>query len=351
MRVFSCTNCRNRLHFENTTCINCGYPVGFDHTVLVMTALRPNDGSEATYRRVDGHSDADLRYCANADYSACNWLVTATGQGPNLCRACDLNRQIPDLSSPDNVAAWQRIEASKKRLVYSLLRFGLPFEDETGDLGELTFDFVDQATTGHSNGVITLDINEADSIERERRRHILTEPYRTLLGHLRHESGHYYWQLIVAARGKLEAFREVFGDERENYEAALKRYYDEGAPSDWNERFVSAYASAHAWEDWAETWAHYLHIVSAIDTADAEGVEPRAANRRWFETRLPQRPDPYRQRSFDELIARWLPLSVAMNSLSRALGHNDFYPFVNSPQVQKKLSFVHQALRQFNADR
>ena len=107
------------------------------------------------------------------------------------------------------------------------------------------------------------------------------EPYRTLLGHFRHEVGHYYWDLLVRDGGRLEACRAVFGDDREDYGEALKRHYAEGAPADWQANFVSAYATTHAWEDFAETWAHYLHMVdSARDRRPSFGLEVEPGDHR-----------------------------------------------------------------------
>lgn len=208
----------------------------------------------------------------------------------------------------------------------------------------LTFDFVAKAVTGHDNGVITLDVLEADDVERERRRQFLDEPYRSLLGHLRHESGHYYWMLLVDRDESIESFRTMFGDERQDYQAALSSHYAEGAPANWAENFVSAYASAHPWEDWAETWAHYLHMVDAVETAEAEGMEPRAAGLLFGAAWPFKKYDVYRQVSFESLIERWVPLSLSMNSLSRSLGHRDFYPFVISAPVRAKLAFVHRVV-------
>ena len=90
-----------------------------------------------------------------------------------------------------------------------------------------------------------------------------------MLGHLRHEIGHYYQPLLVT---DWERCRELFGDDREDYGAAMERHYASGPPADWPERFVSAYATMHPWEDWAETFAHYLHIRDVLQTAVAYGV-------------------------------------------------------------------------------
>lgn len=345
MRVFHCDSCRNRLYFENDVCVTCGHAVAFNPHTLDMAALKAASSGNGTFRLIAERTGAQVRYCQNAAHAACNWLVHDHDNANGLCLACALNRHIPNLASDENVAAWQRVERAKKRLIYSIRRLGLPVQIPPPDGRTLTFDFLDGAMTGHCDGVITIDINEADTVERERRRQMLTEPYRTLLGHLRHESGHFFWEMLVAAPGKHDSFRALFGDERSDYAAALEAHYATSPPPNWQDQFVSTYASAHPWEDWAETWAHYLHMVAAIDTADAEGTEPIKMRTGWLVSRLGASPTPYRERAFQNLLKRWLPLSTAMNSLSRALGHEDYYPFVISPKVQEKLAFVHEAIR------
>jgi hypothetical protein len=203
--------------------------------------------------------------------------------------------------------------------------------------------------TGHSGGVITISLAEADDAERERRRNALREPYRTLLGHMRHESGHYYWTRLVEDTDRLDAFRAQFGDERDDYAAALQGHYTNGPVADWQTRFVTAYASAHPWEDWAETWAHYLHIADTLETAAACGVSIRP--RRGDEPALPKVPDTAGTpaTSFDRLMASWYPLTYLLNNLNRGLGLADGYPFVLSPPAVEKLRFVHDTVTGLNA--
>jgi hypothetical protein len=263
-----------------------------------------------------------------------------------LCKACALNRTIPNLTEPGNLHAWAELERAKKRLIYSFLRFGLPYEGNPPAVRPMTFDFVQNANTGHLDGVITIDVVEADAVERERQRQHFQEPYRSLLGHLRHESGHYFWTILVDAAGLHEEFRALFGDEREDYAAALARHHSNGPPAGWQEHHVSAYASAHAWEDWAETWAHYLHMMATLDTAEAHGMEPRAAGLTLGSIWPFRAYDLHREGSFDALMERWIPLTLAMNSLTRAMGHNDFYPFVIPAAAYDKLAFVHKLIRQ-----
>ena len=198
--------------------------------------------------------------------------------------------------------------------------------------------------TGHANGVITLNVAEADDDERVRRRVALGEPYRTLLGHLRHESGHYYWDRLIQATGRQEAFRSVFGDERLDYAQALKQHYEgSGQPANWQDAYVSAYATAHPWEDWAETWAHYLHMVDLLETAADYRTRVCVPGAAGGEEEME---DPYTHEAddFDELVAQWVPLTLLLNSLNRSLGHEDAYPFALSPTAQNKLRFVHDTI-------
>ena len=240
-------------------------------------ALEPAGDPSWTPVGADGVS---RRFCANAHHDACNWLIPADATD-ELCRACRHNDMIPDLANADHVAAWREIEFAKHRLFYSLLRWRLPLKTRAEDPDHgLAFEFLadppdpsaPKVMTGHDNGVITIALAEADPAEVERRRSELDEPYRTVLGHFRHEIGHHYWDVLVRDGGRLGAFRATFGDERQDYAEALQRHYRQKAPPDWRDTFVSAYAAAHPWEDFAETWAHYLHIVDTLDTANAFGL-------------------------------------------------------------------------------
>lgn len=353
MKNFACTRCGNKIYFENLRCVRCGSALGFDHDTLKTVAIEPQDNAgtaDLLLFKVVGGTDALVRYCANAAHGACNWLTSAGG-GNGLCIACNLNRTIPNLSEPGGLDAWRELERAKKRLVYSLSRFGLPVDATGQGTGKLTFDFVRDATTGHLDGVITIDISEADAVERARQRQLFGEPYRALLGHLRHESGHFYWHYLVERTGRIESFRAVFGDERAGYADALQRHHAMGPPADWNERHVSSYASMHPWEDWAETWAHYLHMVSAVDTAEAEGMEPRAPDQSAGDQRagsvvpFEKSHDIYRELDFHALMDRWIPLATALNSMSRCMGHEDFYPFIIPAAAYDKLAFVHDVIR------
>jgi hypothetical protein len=196
--------------------------------------------------------------------------------------------------------------------------------------------------TGHTDGVITINLAEADDLECERRRHQMGEPHRTLLGHFRHEIGHYYWDRLIVGSAHLEGFRRLFGDERRDYDKSLKDYYAYGSPADWSEHFISAYASAHPWEDFAETWAHYCHMTDTLETAYVSGL---AVN-----PKLPQSPGAVfdfhpRDTDMKQLVAAWLALTFAVNSINRSVGPHDLYPFVLGPLAVAKLDFIQQLIR------
>jgi hypothetical protein len=350
MKLFRCQVCDNIIYFENRTCGRCGHRLGYAPELEIMTALEPAGGDAWTPLAGKGGL---RRFCANADYDVCNWLAAAEGKD-RLCVACRHNDTIPDISQPLHLSAWRDIELAKHRLFYSLLRWKLPLKTRAEDPRKgLAFEFLadppqpsgPRVMTGHDDGVVTIALAEADSAEIEKRRAELAEPYRSLLGHFRHEVGHRYWDILVRDGDRLEQCRAVFGDDSQDYEAALQRHYAQGAPADWAERFVSAYATSHPWEDFAETWAHYLHIVDTLETASAFGlrIAPAIDKEGAHSARLDF--DPYVAGSIDEIIDAWAPFVVAMNSVNRAMGRPDLYPFVLAPAVVEKLRFVHELVR------
>lgn len=331
MKRFFCA-CGQPLAFDNVQCLACGRTLAFAPESLTMVALEP--AGAQIWTRLGDPMRAPRRLCANyVGPAICNWLAPPDG---DYCVSCALTREIPDLSVDGNLARWARIEAAKRRLVYGLLVLRLPFDDVEGR--GLHFSFLadtpaQHVVTGHDNGRVTLSIAEADEATRAQTRESLGEPYRTLLGHLRHESGHYYWTRLVDGQPAHARFRTVFGDETTDYAAALARHYAEGPAGDWPSNFVSAYASAHPHEDWAETWAHYLHIRDTLDTARAHGISVGNAE-------LP--PDAVEtQWSFTALVAAWMPVTLAVNELNRSMGQPDMYPFVLPPAALEKLEFVH----------
>lgn len=351
MKIFECQSCEHLVYFENTSCDRCGHRLGYlpDHDEL--TALEP-DGD---HWRALSHPETPYRDCANYAQGACNWMVPRDAEEP-LCAACRLNRTIPNLGNPTLRGYWQSLETAKHRLIYSLLRLKLPVvskrdEEATG----LAFDFVSSdgwvapgtnVTTGHAMGLVTINVSEADPAERERMRVSMGERYRTLLGHFRHEVGHYYCERLVEVdEAKVADFRAMFSDEREDYQAALNRYYASGAPAGWQNTHVSNYATAHPWEDWAETWAHYLHMVDTLETSGAFGLHLTPGETTKGKLRMKVDFDPYTHDDFSALVNAWIPLTHALNSLNRSMGQPDFYPFVLPAAVQEKLAFVHRIVR------
>ncbi|MEJ2090335.1 MAG: putative zinc-binding peptidase, partial [Gammaproteobacteria bacterium] len=302
MKLFECQHCGQLLYFENTRCERCDHRLGYLYDRSMLSALTAEGGDR--WRALAAAGEA-FRFCSNAVHDACNWLVPA--ERPDVfCRACRLNRTIPDLGVAGNQLLWQRLESAKHQLVYGLLRLGLPVVSRFDDADRgLAFDFLagsgamfqegPQVVTGHAQGLITIDIAEADDVERERHRRDMAEPYRTLLGHFRHEIGHHYWQQLVRDGVWHGAFREMFGDESRDYGAALEAHYANGPRPGWQEHYVSGYAGAHPWEDFAETWAHYLHIVDTLETADAYGlrIHPKVGRKPVLEMAIDF--DPYRQ--------------------------------------------------------
>ena len=303
-------------------------------------------------RTVDEYGS--YRLCANyVEHNICNWAVPI--DDPNLlCRSCRLTRVIPDLT-PDGREAWFRLEGAKRRLVETLLSLQLPLhtKDEQNPDG-VTFEFLKDSTepngdsqrvlTGHDNGLITINIAEADDVQRERMRQEQHEPYRTLVGHFRHEIGHYYWDRLIRNSERLEAFRSLFGDERADYAEALKRHYSQGAPANWADSFISAYATSHPWEDWAESWAHFLHMSDSLETASAVGLSLRPSRGDEPAIRALSPSVSLMDAGFESMIERWLPLTYVMNNLNRGLGLADAYPFVLSPIVIEKLHFIYDTI-------
>jgi hypothetical protein len=275
-------------------------------------------------------------------------LDVPAGEDQALCLACRLNRTIPDLSSEDNVYRWTRVESAKRRLIYTLLTLGLPVTDkQTDPVNGLAFELLadtpgqPRVLTGHDEGLITINVAEAEAEVREKMRREMGEKYRTIVGHFRHEIGHYYWNVLIRNTAELDGFRRLFGDEQTDYGEAVQRYYAQGAPEDWQQRYISRYASCHPWEDWAETWGNYLHIVDTLESARDAGLILQATCR--------SSPCGARDRSrsaetFEDLIEAWLPLTFALNNINRSLGHADVYPFLLSGAAIAKLKYVHELI-------
>ena len=336
MRTFRCT-CGARVFFENTQCLTCSRELGFLPNRLTLSTLEPSDAGD--YRA--GNAKGTYKKCQNyVEHGVCNWMIDVADPQP-LCLACRLNNVIPNLANPESRELWAGVETAKRRLVYTLSRLKLPLVPKSEDpQGGLAFDIKAEVgsegvLTGHADGLITLNLSEADPVAREKMRIAMNEQYRTLLGHFRHEVGHYYWQRLIRDSIHLEPFRALFGDERANYAQALRRHYENGAPAGFAESYISAYASAHPWEDWAETFAHYLHVIDTLETAHHFG----------FTSDVPRQVSVVYITDFDLLMREWLEITVALNALNRSMGLPDAYPFAISATVRDKLAFVHQHAR------
>ncbi|EIV94048.1 putative zinc-binding metallopeptidase [Frankia sp. QA3] len=446
MKVNGCARCGQLVFFENTACLRCGAPLGFEPDGGRVLTLVPDSPAAGAADRDDVHDPATVFYelppvaevgaalgdgpatgdravphsvavpragsdtdpiardlleavpaarrrryrrCANARLAGCNWLIAvpapanpaagvaevdgepdAGGSMPSaepawpggLCVCCRLTRTRPADTDPVGKEQFERAEAAKRRLVAQLLELGLPVVSHVDDPANgLAFDLLSstkqKVMTGHSDGVVTLDLAESDDAHREMVRTQLGEPYRTLLGHFRHETGHYYWaSLVDADSGRAAEFRDLFGDADLDYSAALDRHYAEGPPQNWRETHVSAYATMHPWEDWAETFAHYLHIRDTLRTAaefglgvtgpdlGSFGVAPRSHAAEPADLPLGVDGPGGSSPELAEIVAQWLPLTYALNAINRSMGRDDLYPFVLTPAVQAKLSFVHDVI-------
>jgi hypothetical protein len=334
MDTFSCPRCGQLVFFANTACVRCATPLGFDPDLLDMVEV----------------TDA-WRRCANRALASCNWLVPAGSPAGWLCASCALTRTRPADDDHAALLLFATAEAAKRRLVFQLRSLGVPLRPRDPVTGQgVAFDLLassaEPVTTGHAGGVITLDLAESDAVHRQRIRLLLSEPYRTVLGHFRHEIGHYLFTVLVTDPTDLEEARALFGDERADYQAALERHYQHGAPAGWDADHVSEYATMHPAEDFAETMAHYLHIRGVLQSAAAfglkvEGPEP-ASGRLAADPTAVDLDDPD---GIEVMIATWLPLSYALNAVNRSMGEDDLYPFVLTGPVIAKLGYVHRLVR------
>ncbi|MCA9069034.1 MAG: putative zinc-binding metallopeptidase [Planctomycetaceae bacterium] len=331
MRTDSC-QCGQVLFFENTQCVRCQSPVGWCDSCRRMVTLLPTINGGLLCHQPD--CQATLALCENyAKNQVCNW-TRPDSSGDVFCTSCQLTEIIPDLSQPEHHYRWARLEAAKRRLLYSLDLLHLPYRrDDSAANPPLRFRFLAPSqskdtpvTTGHQNGCITLNLVEADDVEREKARVELEEPQRTLIGHFRHEIGHYYWDVFVAGQDEVERqFRDLFGDERSpTYQEALKQHYENGPPENWQEDYISAYATMHPWEDFAECFAGYLDMVSLLDTAQQH--------------QLLERPNQH----FPDMIQAYQRLAIGMNEMTRDRGLLDLIPEVISKKVGEKLAWIHQ---------
>lgn len=350
MKVFRCDHCRHLIFFENVRCVSCDRQLAYLQDLGVVGSLDAA-GDNLWKSPIERAENPTYRLCENfRTYNTCNWAIPSTDPH-ELCVSCRLTGVIPDLSVAGHGAAWFKLEGAKRRLIYTLASLKLPLANKVDDPERgLSFEFKADTPaadgtvlTGHADGVVTINVSEADDPEREKRRVQLHEPYRTVLGHFRHEVGHYYWDRLIRDDPARRAdFRDRFGNEEADYADALNRHYETGPPADWRDRFISSYATAHPWEDWAETWAHYLHMIDALETAADSGLSlvPPAGER---PAAAPV--DPAANRTpFQKLIDAWFPLTYVLNNLNRGLGLPDAYPFVLSEPAIQKLQFVHETI-------
>lgn len=323
MRQLQCPRCRERVFFEQTQCRSCGSRILFE-------------AAESRFRLLDGAIP-----CSNRTSIGCNWVADPDHI---FCASCRLTRTTPHRGIPANIILWRRVEQAKRRLVYDLERLQLPWCGN--NRRRVVFDILSEGEsslpviTGHLNGVITLSLSEADDAERELRRSQFREPYRTLLGHFRHEIGHFYWDTLVKQTKLHAPFRLIFGDERQSYEALLQAYHARTDYSYDRRGFISEYATSHPWEDWAETFAHFLHIVSTLETASELRFSPA-------HPRDQLSIDPFLESDFEALLYAWTNVTYTMNELNRSMGLGDGYPFEISSAARGKLHFVHMAILSF----
>lgn len=352
MEIYRCECCQQQVFFSNTHCLHCGSVLAYLPDRNRISAL--NQGEDGQFH-IWGNPDpaAAYRLCANTAHQVCNWAIPA--EDPHaLCASCRLTAIIPNLQRPGYAQAWARLEAAKRRALRELMRLGLPIPGRA-DYPEngLVFEWKSTADTpdnspvltGHDHGCIVISLDEVDDVERLRRRIDLGEAYRTLLGHMRHEIGHYYWDILIANTDNQDSFRAMFGDERQDYGQALEDHYQHGAPENWQNDYISTYASCHPWEDWAETWAHYMHITSTLESMRSTGLDVLASQPDSPVHELAFPPAASGDISpFRAMIAQWLALSLALNMMNRSLGKEDAYPFVLSEAVIHKLEYVHDLI-------
>ncbi len=334
----SCPSCGFVAFLDRQHCERCNARLGFHHPTLTFREL------------VDGAATIDGRRwvpCSQWDWK-CNWLLAEDDERAR-CFSCRLNRTIPPFD--DTIAREKLAETgiAKRRLLVQLMELGLPivpYDEEPGGLG---FDLLSsysggRVITGHADGIITIDLAESLDEHREALRVVLGEPYRTMLGHFRHEIGHYYEQQLVSDEPLLSDCRALFGDERASYAEAIDRHYHHGPPEGWEEQYISSYATMHPWEDFAETWAHYLHITGTLTTAGRGAVRMDATRAHGlFDHDIVPRLS-YLDATIEEILADWRWLSLMFNRINQAMGKSDLYPFTLVEPVAVKLGFVHRVV-------
>lgn len=346
MKIFHCDYCGELIYFENFQCLNCDHPLGYCSDVKLLCTFKILDNGlwESLAKSNKGKLYKPCTHYIREN--VCNWMIEADRED-HFCMSCDFNEVIPDLNIGDNLKYWYRIEKAKRRVIYNIQSLKLPLKNKKTNLYHgLAFKFLEgpdlnkreqnPVVTGHNQGLVTINLDEANDAIRVKMREEMRERYRTIIGHFRHEIGHYYWFLLIDNSPWLDKFRAIFGDERENYNIALERYYANRPLNDnLDPNYISTYASAHPWEDWAETWAHYMHMYDTLETANTWGIQHD--NQDWnYDS------------SFNSMMDTWIWTTGALNSLNRSMGLNDPYPFIITSQVKEKLNFIHNIIHDHN---
>ena len=347
MKYFECAFCQQQIFFDDTHCRHCHHPIGYSAQEKNMLTFAPLGLNHWQVLNPDTLASF-FKPCQNyTQHQVCNWVL-AHDSNKTYCASCELTHVLPNLNQPENLLYWKRLEQAKRRFLYLAQRMNMmprPKKHDDDRYG-LRFAFLipqqgEMVITGHANGLITLNAIEADVVYRETTRVNMGENYRTLLGHFRHESGHYYLDVIQYLHPEfIEEFRQYFGDERQDYAKALEHHYHFGAPEDWQDHFISTYATAHPWEDWAETWAHYLHMMETLETAYYAGLKVQGNGTTLASLNFEE--CPIGGKDFEHILQNWVTLTFNLNALNRSMGLDDAYPFQLSNTVKDKLRFIHK---------
>ena len=334
MIKFKCP-CGADTYFDSVNCMSCGRTIGLNPNTWAFELIK--ERSHPDIEKSQGRS----AICNNGfEYGVCNWIQEPDSQN-GLCLACSFNRYIPRLDTQENISRWKVLELAKRRLLFNSLRLNIRWSSGwVLPNGGLLFDFLEDSrtsakvdptefvSTGYSDGVITINLLEADPAQRAAQKTANNEVYRTVLGHMRHESGHYIWDLLHSENETRESFKHTFGDPEQNYHEALTDFYSNGQSPEWAENYITPYASSHPVEDWAEMWGHFLHIIDGLETAKEHHLIGSDSN----------------QMSMREKLAAWQDLTIKLNEMNRSMGRNDLYPFVICEPVVQKFEYIDELI-------
>lgn len=344
MRRFYC-HCGHEVNFHDHFCKACGRDLAYDPQIGTLWSGELRDTNQFFAHTKNKQDNLLFQTCEHRHHDVgCNWLLVK-GDDHCQCIACHTTRVIPDQSHDKNANRWFRLERAKRQLFQTLIDVKLIQADRPVDFTDLQFDFLEDkrsnpnldlehVLSGHCDGLITINAAEADEGFLHTMKEQMQELYRSLLGHFRHEIGHYFWAKFFKTERQKQQFREVFGDERQDYAEALQAYYDANNQSHWRSRYITPYASSHPHEDWAETWAHYLHIVDTLQTAQSFGLSVY---------------DP-QEHNFDHWFNEWRRVSQVMNSLNQSMGLAEPYPFRLSEMVIGKLRFIDETIARYTKE-